>query len=541
MRSNPSSPSPDRVPARPRILKLPRRWALAFAGALTVLSLTAAACGGGDSGGTAQTQTADSEAVAAAPAPSSDFMATRPGAGIAAAGGNPQAVRGDNPCEQTGSADPIIISYVGANLADLDAIGLEAIVVEEPGLVIDAYTNEVNFNGGINGRCVEFVPHLWSLADPVASFTQICTDMLTQQPIFYMSLRLSDPVVQCATIGGQIPTIGLYSFTSSAALEQTGDRLYLDDGTVEHLLSASLDVAMSSGVIDARSPMGLLHGSSATAGMDISEPEAIIASFGLNLAAAADVPTAFGDLQLLLLEKQVRLLEGGLSDDEAAEAQRNLATLPPEAADLFGQMEQFYLEAANRFKDAGVTAVAATADWTDVRRLIRAAELVDWHPTWVANDIQPATIVLADVPKAQAENLVLVSNRRAAGDEVPALDQGCITLRNTASAASPFAHRLHTDAWTLITATCDYLDVAFSAMTRVQGPINTDTFVEALKDTRYDTQYGGLITFSPTDLNGAERFRVLQADPECVLNFWGCMRSTTDWLTPANPVGSSAG
>ena len=540
MTADPSSPSPDRVPARPRILKLPRHRALALAGALTVLSLTAAACGGRDSGGTAQTQTADSEAVAAEPAPSSDFMATRPGAGIAAAGGNPQAVQGDNPCDQTGGADPIIISYVGANLAELDAIGLEAIVVEEPGLIIDAYTNEVNFNGGINGRCVKFVPHLYSLADPVASFTQICTDLLTQKPIFYMSLRLTDPVVQCATIGGQIPTIGLYAFASSAALEQTGDRVYLDDGTVEHLLSASLDVALSSRVINANSPIGLLHGS-ATAGMDISEPEAIIASFGLNLAAAADVPTVFSDLQLLLLEKRVRLLEGGLSDDEAAEAQRNLATLPPEAADLFGQIEQFYLEAANRFKDAGVTAVAASADWTDVRRMMRAAELVDWYPTWVANDMQPATIVLADVPKAQAENLVLVSNRRAAGDEVPPLDQGCITLRNTASTASPFAHRLHTDAWTLMTATCDYLDVTFSAMTRVQGDINADTFVEALKSTQYQTQYGGLITFAAADPNGSERFRVLQADPECVLNFWGCMRSTTDWLTPANTVGSSAG
>ena len=541
MRPDPSSPSPDRVPTRRRILKLPRRRALALAGALSVLSLTAAACGGGDSGGTAQTQTADAEAVAAEPALSSDFIgppgpepASRRRAAIR------KRSRATTPASRPAAPTPSSSPTWGANLAELDTIGLEAIVVEEPGLIIDAYTNEVNFNGGINGRCVKFVPHLYSLTDPVASFTQICTDLLTQKPIFYMSLRLTDPVVQCATIGGQIPTIGLYAFASSAALEQTGDRVYLDDGTVEHLLSASLDVALSSRVINANSPIGLLHGS-ATAGMDISEPEAIIASFGLNLAAAADVPTVFSDLQLLLLEKRVRLLEGGLSDDEAAEAQRNLATLPPEAADLFGQIEQFYLEAANRFKDAGVTAVAASADWTDVRRMMRAAELVDWYPTWIANDIQPATIVLADVPKAQAENLVLVSNRRAAGDEVPALDQGCITLRNTASTASPFAHRLHTDAWTLITATCDYLDVAFSAMTRVQGDITADTFVEAIQDTRYDTPYGGLITFAPADPNGSERFRVLQADPECVLNFWGCMRSTTDWLTPANTVGASAG
>ena len=538
MTTDPSAPTPDRIPARPRTLKLPRRRALALAGALTVLSLAAAACGGGDSGSTVQTQTAASEAVSAAPAPSSDFMATRPGAGIAAAGGNPQAISGNNPCEQPGGAgsEPIIISYVGANLADLDAVGLEAIVVEEPGLIIDAYVNEVNFNGGINGRCVEFVPHLWSLADPVASFTQICTDMLTQQPIFYLSLRLSDPVVECATIGGQIPTIGLYAFAPSSTFARTGDRLYIDDGSVERLLSASLDVALSSGVISANDSLGLLHGIS-----DMGESVAIMARFGFDTAPAALVPAEYANLQLLLEEKRVRLLEGDLTDDERAEAQRNLAALAPELVDLFGQMEQFFLNAANRFKDAGVTAVAATADWTDMRRLIRAAELVDWTPTWVANDIQPATIVLADVPGRQAENLVLVSSRRAAGDEVPALDQGCITLRNTASQASPFAHRLHSDAWTLITATCDYLDVAFAAMTRVQGPINADTFVEALQNSQYDTQYGGRITFSPTDRNGAERFRVLQADPECVLNFWGCMRSTTDWLTPANTAGSSAG
>ena len=538
MTPDPSSPAPGRVPERPRILKLPRRRALALVGALTVLCLAAAACGGGDSGGTAQTQTAASEAVSAEPVPSSDFMATRPGAGIAAAGGNPQAVRGNNPCEQTGGAgsEPIIISYVGANLADLDAVGLEAIVVEEPGLIIDAYVNEVNFNGGINGHCIEFVPHLWSLADPVASFTQICTDLPPKQPVFYFTLRVYDATTQCLTVGAQIPAIGLYAFTPASTFAETGDRLYVDDGSVERLLSASLDVALSSGVISANDSLGLLHGIS-----DMGESVAIMERFGFDTAPAARVPAEYANLQSLLEEKRVRLLESDLTDDERAEAQRNLAALPPELVDLFGQMEQFFLDAANRFKDAGVTAVAATADWTDMRRLIRAAELVDWTPTWVANDIQPATIVLADVPKRQAENLVLVSSRRAAGDVVTALDQGCITLRNTASTASPFAHRLHSDAWTLITATCDYLDVAFAAMTRVQGQINADTFVEALQDTRYDTQYGGLITFSPSNHSGAERFRVLQADPECVLNFWGCMRSTTDWLLPANTVGSSAG
>ena len=536
MTTDPSSPSPVRAPARPRHRKSPRARVLALGGAVTVLSLLAVACGGGDDAGTSQAEAASSEAAAAEPASASEFMSTRPGAGIAAAGGNLQAIQGKDPCDQTAGAEPIVISYVGASLAELDAVGLEAIVVEEPGLVIEAYVNEVNFNGGINGRCVEFVNHLWSLADPAGSLSRICADLATQQPVVHLTLRINEATLQCATIGAQLPTIGLYAFAPAATFEQTGDRLYIDDGTVERLLSASLDVALSSNVLSAGDRVGLLHGIS-----DMAEAVAIVERFGFEDVATAHVPSEFADLQLLLQEKQVRLLEGGLTDDEQAEAQRNLAALPAELAGIFGNIERFFLDAANRFKDAGVTAVATTADWTDMRRMMRAAELVDWTPTWLANDIQPATVVLADVPSKQAANLVLVSNRRAAGDEVPALDQGCVTLRNTAVAAEPFSHRLHTDAWTFITAICDYLDVSFSAMTRAQGPINPDTFVEALKDTDYDTQYGGLITFDSDNLQGAERFRVLEADPECVLNFWGCMRSTTDWLVPADLAGAGPG
>lgn len=44
-----------------------------------------------------------------------------------------------------------------------------------------------------------------------------------------------------------------------------------------------------------------------------------------------------------------------------------------------------------------------------------------------------------------------------------------------------------------------------------------------------------LITFPSRNSSGADRYRVLQADPDCVLNFWGCMRSTTGWLMPATP------
>lgn len=520
-----------RAQARSRLLKLSRGRALAFVGVLTAASLVAAACGGGgnDSGSTAQT--ASVEALAAEPAAASDFMTTRPGAGIAAAGGNPQAIQGDNPCGQPG-AEPLIIAYVGANLAELDAIGLEGLVIEEPGVMIDAYANEINFNGGINGRCVEFVNYLWGPTDPVAGFTQICTELPPMQPIVYFALRVYDPTLQCATIGAQIPTVGFYTSPPAATFESTGDRLFVDDGSVERLLATSLDLGLSSGVINARNRFGLLHGTS-----DMPATVAVIDRFGLELSAAAHVPLEFSDLALLLQEQRVRLLEGGLSAEEEAEARRNLAALPAEVADVFGQMEQFFLNAAGEFADAGVTAVVTTADWTDTRRMMRAAELIDWTPTWVANDVQPASVVMSGIPSRQAENLVQISSRRAAGDEVGELDRGCVTLRNTASTAETFSHRVHTDAWTLITAVCDYLDVAFAAMTRVQGPITADSFAAELQHTHYDASYGGQITFAPGDFEGAERFRVLAGDPECVLNSWGCMRSTTDWLQMASEAG----
>ena len=66
MTPDPLAPTPGRVPARTRILKLPRRRALALSGALAVLGLVAAACGGGggDGGGTTvQAATGGSEAV----------------------------------------------------------------------------------------------------------------------------------------------------------------------------------------------------------------------------------------------------------------------------------------------------------------------------------------------------------------------------------------------------------------------------------------------------------------------------------------------
>ena len=531
------NPAPGPVAASHRVLKMRPCPELALVGALTLLCVTAAACGGGNDGAPVA-QADDSEATPTEAAPVIELLSTRIGAGIAAAGGNLQAIQGDNPCNQPGAAstEPITIAYVGADFEELDAIGFETIVLEDPSLIISAYVNQVNFNGGINGRCVGLVTYSWSLTDPVGSFAQICADLPQQRPVFYFMLKLYDThntVLDCATIEAAVPTVGLYASTPVSTFVRTGRWLFTDDGDVERLLSRTLETARGSGVIDANDRVGLLQGSGPSAGMGVMISEAMISRVGVDHVNTANIPHEYGNLELLLSEKQVRLLESGLSESEREEAQQSLESIDAELAELFVQIEDFYTEAVARFKDAGVTAVVITSDWSDLRRMMRAADRIDWAPTWLANDIQSATSTLADAPKRQAQNLLQVSSRRAAGDEVPPLDQGCITLRNTTSEAPRFAHRPHTDAWNMITSVCDYLDVSFSALTRAEGRITRVSFTDAMNETHYELEHGGLITFTPGNRSGAERFRVLQADPDCVLNSWGCMRSTTDWLSPS--------
>ena len=533
MTIDPPSPSPYRAPARPRALTSPRVRALALGGAVAVLSLLAAACGGGDGGSTAQVEAGSSGNAAAETVIAGEFMSTRPGAGIAAARGNPQVVHGENPCDSSATSEPIRIAYMGADLASLDDAGLESLIIEEPGRVIEAYVNEVNFHGGIGGRCVEFHSYLWDLGNATESITEVCVQLPQQNVLFSFVLRADTNLLNCVTTAAQVPTIGLYASAPSATFEAAGGRFYADDGSTEYLLTSSVDIALQTGLLDMSEPVGLLHGATDQA-TDPSVIEQTLRSSGLDLVSSAISPAS--NLGVLVAEKQVRLLESGLSEPEQAEADMKLAALPPEVAAQLELVEAFFLDAAENFKDSEVTAVVTTADWSDVRRFMRAAELVGWTPMWIINDIQPATLTLTEAPERQAGNLVSVSARRAAGDAIPELDRSCMSLRNTASDAPTFSHRIHTDAWSLLQATCDYLDVTFSAMTRAaqaDGTLTRESFMAAMHQTSYDTEYGTLITFGEDNPYGWDRFRVLEADPACVLNHWGCMRSTTDWLAPA--------
>ena len=500
-------------------------------GALATLCLAAAACGGGGDaspGALDATQATESRAAPAVAAPVDGAGSTRSGTGIAAAGGNPGAVGGDPSCGRHAEAagEPITIAYVGANLAELEEIGLETIVVEEPSLAIAAYVNELNFSGGINGRCIEFVTHLWSLADPVGSFRQLCGQLPQQQPLVMLSLGVQQTTFECITLAAQVPTLGLYTTMSDAQFAAARGRLFVDQGSEEYLMSSGVNIALQAGELTLEDRVGLFNVASGTTTLAIEQA-------GLTVAGAALVPPEFADLAILGIERQAQLLEDGLSEAEQRAAQLFRQQLPADQAQLLERIEQRFLEIAGDFRDAGVTTVVTGADWADVRRLMRAAELVGWFPRWITNDSQPAVVMLSRAPLRQAVNVIQVSARRAAGDDIPEVDRGCLSLRNTYSTEAAFSHRFHTDAWNMLTAVCDYLDVIFGAISRVDGPLTRGAFVEAMAGTHYETAFGSLVKYDRTDYSGSDRFRVLKADPACVLNSWGCMRADSEWLAPS--------
>ena len=467
---------------------------------------------------------------------------TRTATGVAAAGGTltPSPACPEAPDPQ--SPDSVTVAWSSPDLTELAAIGVETLVLDEPSLIVEAYINEVNAQGGIGGKCLRLAAYSWNLSDPDGSFREICTDLVDNQPLVLLSLWTNVTTLRCATFGAKIPTMGIHtSFpgslieaasgmaTMAAGIIDPEEALFLGDGSVEFLLSTSLQVAARAGVMTSDDRIGLLGKGGAGAESQIATVQAEMERLGLQMVASASVPSEFGTAGVSAAESSVRLLEGGLTDAEIEEGQQNFSRLVPERAEVLRQIEQYFLSAAEQFRGAGVTTVVSSATSADVRRLMRAAERLDWTPRWITNDSQPAVLTLDGAPRQQSGNLVHVSARRAAGDPVPELDRGCVSLRNTSTGAPPFSHRTHTDAWTLITDTCDLLDVTFAAMTRVAGPLTRDALIDELGATRYETGYGARIAFGPDDRNGSDRFRVLRADPDCVLNHWGCLRAAGDW------------
>ncbi|WP_419910569.1 hypothetical protein [Candidatus Poriferisodalis sp.] len=510
---------------------------------LTALCVACASCG--DGAVDAPEAPLDGRGGAASGGPDDPALA-RSVAGIDAAGGDAAALEAAV-CDLNRA---LRIAYVGPDLGDLEAVGLGSLVIEGPVGVIEAYLTEVNAHGGIRGRCVQFSIHRWSWSAPGASFGRVCADVPVGDPIIVLGLFGDVRGVQCLAVDAQIPMLGVAASVPATVQRRSRGRLFLDDGTAGYLLASSIAIAQGAELFTENSQIGLLYGppvgaspdrSDYNIGADFDEIVELTGSANLIPGVITHVPAGFGLLSLVGAEDRVGLLRQDLTPAEQAAAQSAMQAVPESEAALLADIEDFYLAEAAKQRDAGVATVFATAPWFELRRMMRAAELVGWHPRWIANDIQGATLTLTGAPEAQAANFYMVSAKRAAGDVVADLDRGCVRLRNSLPGASTFSHRPHSDAWSLLVETCDALDVVVAALSRIDGPFSREALIDQLVATDYDAGYGGRIRFGPGDFSAADRFRVLRADPHCLLDEWGCMRAVTDWAMPSNaPAQGSA-
>ena len=518
-----------------------RRRALVAAAVVAALCLLAVACGGETTDTSVRsdgTPAAVSEEVAEANAA---YRASRPGSGITAAGGSVNVGPACPAPGSPGAAETVKIALTTPDVFDLEVIGLANLVFDDPAHIIDAYINKVNSFGGVNGHCFEFVSHVYGFTDPVGDFGRICTELPQQAPLTFLGLGLSDdPILQCGTLGAQLPTIGLYAQFPDAIFAEAGELLRVDHGAVEFLLQNAMGTAFEAGALAADEAVGLLYQEGASAASEQATFEATSGLLGLQVAATLGVPPEFSGTPVLVIEQMFREAGGEILDPDTASFEQALEAMPPDLAGLLGQIRGHFLAAAAEMRDAGVTTVIASGDWADVRNLMRAAELSAWFPTWIINDAHYAFLILTDAPVTQGLNMIQVSSRRAADDPIDGLDRGCLSLRNAETTAEPFAYRFHTDAWNLMASTCDYLDVVFSAISRVDGPLTRDSFLAALSETDYRAAHGQDLRFSADDMYGSDSFRLLRADPDCVLNQWGCMRPVTDWFPPAAGVAAGS-
>lgn len=456
-----------------------------------------------------------------------DSSISRTVAGIAAAGGDVGAVSGDNRCEPPfdDAAEFVSIAYVGTDLAVARSAGLETTVIDDPSIIIAAYISELNLHGGINGRCIEFRPMHWNPADPVESFDRVCAEVTRQKPLIVLSLGISQAIFECLTLAAELPTMGIYASRPASHFATARGRMFADRGSSEHLFSAGVSVAVQAGALVPEDRLGLFDVTSGNAVL-------LIERLGLAVAETAILPDDLRAASLLGTGREVRLMEGDFFDTEMLRLRTLSGTAEGESDTALQRIQQYFLETAERFRQARVTAVLTSAGWADVRLLMLAAEQLNWFPRWVINDSHTASLVVTDTPSRQVANLVQISASRAAGDEVADLERGCVNLRNALAGRPAFSHRSHSDAWVLLMATCDYLDVVFAAVSRVDGPLTPQALVAALADTDYRTANGSHVGFGRTDRFGNDTYRLLSVDPDCALNAWGCTRAATAWITP---------
>ena len=360
------------------------------------------------------------------------------------------------------------IAWVQPDLEELGAAGLETLELDAPSRMVEAYVNHLNSQGGINGNCFELIKYQWTLRNAQEDIERICTELPQHEPLALLTFRFDRNLLRCLTLDAGILTMsfyasihdsalaqaptedgqaGAYWIIVNSALTQVPENLYLDQHATREIFTNTLDVALRTGQLTTNNKIGLLFppvddassqdGSAATAsgafvGLFLKQ---IAQERGLDIAYEATVPAEFQSTEVQIAERRARILRSDLSETEAQAAHREFRSLSVDEADLLVRMEDYWASTVDDFRIAGVDTVISAADWTNLRRMMRASDGANWTPKWIINDLQPVPLLLSGTPERQGHNLLQVSSARAAGDLIPTLDQECITMRNTATDA----------------------------------------------------------------------------------------------------------
>jgi len=419
---------------------------------------------------------------------------------------------------EEGSQRRFKIAWIEPDLQNLAQIGLEVLDLEPLNLIMQSYINEVNRHGGVNGNCFEPLINIWDVAIAEEEIIRMCTELPGQQPLIVLSLRMSEVLFNCLTLAAGIPTLSINSSLSEEYFAMSGGLLFDDRGSSEYQFKGSLITASDVGEIGPSDRLALLYTKPTDPEKDntnteVAETAAFAESLGLRIEANIPIPEVYSGTRILLLEEQKRHYEAGTGDTPLSE----------QAAALLTAMDDYYANMASQMQAGGITAVVSDSDWAHTRRLMIKADLIDWFPTWIVNDIQTASLILGRAPDRQSVNLVQASSWRTPGDPLTGLDQGCHTLRNSLD-VEPFSYRHHTDAWVLMMSMCDALDVIFGAISKAGISLTRESLVAALGETSFTALHGLHIGFNSEDRFGSDNMRALKADPACALNAWGCLR-----------------
>ena len=482
-------------PSRNRSVRR-RRWPAAL---LTALALIAAACGGGGSG---DEEAVDPTVAAPTEAPEGDDGGTDD------AGAEPtEAPEGDDaepeeepteaPADEERTAsdvgvaeDTIEIGFISGDTAGL--AGLPVILdVDPPEYGVPALIDDINANGGINGRIIDLKTYLWDPLDIPASLDAICLQAGQDDEVFAVfTPTYFGEAVGCLAGDNNVPM--LFSSTlPPGQVESTNGNGFLLDVTHDAALSDAISVLGGEGVFE-----------------------------GKTTGFVYDIEPGQEPLPEIV---QSSLAAQGYEAEEFQYTRVTLGTDPSIAA------------AAQNMSAAGIDLVLLMNNSTTTAALMNEADLIGWNPTWILTDMseQTSLITVNNAPASQLVNAIGVSAQmtsRADGEPTTPIEDECVEFRSGIDGAPPL-NVPGSSEYLLYVETCALVRIMEQALVGAGVNPTRESFVQSLADLgTFTLPAGGAASFGPGKVSAPDEYRLLGYQEECEGTLNGCFVSTSDWI-----------